>query len=106
MIRQAGALCLTEKIMMSELAESAGSKSSVVSAELDEHVGPGRKVRRVHYAKGLTTGDIQKNLGENLRYRLSQEPISKITGKVLEEMQGPKSRPLERGRFPLAVAES
>ncbi|MDE1675351.1 IS256 family transposase [Nocardia gipuzkoensis] len=48
------------------------------------------------YAKGLTTGEIQKHLSEIYDVEVSRELISKITDKVVEEMSEWQSRPLER----------
>lgn len=48
------------------------------------------------YAKGLTTGEIQKHLSEIYGVDVSRELISKITDKVVEEMNEWQSRPLER----------
>lgn len=48
------------------------------------------------YAKGLTTGEIQKHLSEIYGVEVSRELISKITDKVLDEMNEWRSRPLER----------
>jgi transposase-like protein len=48
------------------------------------------------YAKGLTTGEIQKHLSEIYDVDVSRELISKITDKVVEDMREWQSRPLER----------
>jgi len=48
------------------------------------------------YAKGLTTGEIQKHLSEIYDVEVSRELISKITDKVIDEMGEWQSRPLER----------
>lgn len=48
------------------------------------------------YAKGLTTGEIQKHLAEIYDVDVSRELISKITDKVIDEMKEWQSRPLER----------
>lgn len=48
------------------------------------------------YAKGLTTGEIQKHLSEIYDVEVSRELISKITDKVIDEMSEWQSRPLER----------
>ncbi|WP_225727242.1 MULTISPECIES: transposase [unclassified Nocardia] len=47
------------------------------------------------YAKGLTTGEIQKHISEIYDVDVSRELISKITDKVVEEMTERQSRPLE-----------
>jgi len=48
------------------------------------------------YAKGLTTGEIQKHLSEIYEVEVSRELISKITDRVVDEMNEWQSRPLER----------
>jgi putative transposase len=48
------------------------------------------------YAKGLTTGDIQAHLAEIYGTEISRETISKITDRVVEDMQAWQSRPLDR----------
>ena len=47
------------------------------------------------YAKGLTTGEISAHFAEIYGASVSKETISRITDKVLEEMQEWVSRPLE-----------
>jgi transposase-like protein len=47
------------------------------------------------YAKGLTTGEISAHFAEIYGASVSRETISRITDKVLEEMQEWTARPLE-----------
>lgn len=47
------------------------------------------------YAKGLTTGEISAHFAEIYGASVSKETISRITDRVLEEMQGWASRPLD-----------
>ena len=47
------------------------------------------------YAKGLTTGEISAHFAEIYGASVSRETISRITDKVLEEMQAWQSRPLD-----------
>jgi putative transposase len=47
------------------------------------------------YAKGLTTGEISAHFAEIYGASVSKETISRITDKVLEEMQGWVTRPLD-----------
>jgi putative transposase len=47
------------------------------------------------YAKGLTTGEISAHFAEIYGASVSKETISRITDKVMEEMQEWASRPLE-----------
>ena len=56
------------------------------------------------YAKGLTTGEISAHFAEIYGASVSKETISRITDRVVEEMQGWQSRPLDEGRFQPVVA--
>ncbi|WP_345734054.1 IS256 family transposase, partial [Cryptosporangium minutisporangium] len=47
------------------------------------------------YAKGLTTGEISAHFAEIYGASVSKETISRITDKVLEEMQAWQTRPLD-----------
>jgi len=48
------------------------------------------------YAKGLTTGEISAHFADVYGASVSKDTISRITEKVLEEMQSWSNRPLER----------
>jgi transposase-like protein len=48
------------------------------------------------YAKGLTTGEISAHFAQIYGAAVSKDTISRITDKVIEEMQGWSARPLER----------
>jgi transposase-like protein len=56
------------------------------------------------YAKGLTTGEICAHFAEIYGASVSRETISRITDKVLEEMQDWSVRPLDEGQFLAVVA--
>ena len=56
------------------------------------------------YAKGLTTGEISAHFAEIYGASVSKETISRITDKVIEEMQAWQARPLDQGRFLAVVA--
>ena len=47
------------------------------------------------YAKGLTTGEISAHFAEIYGASVSKETISRITDKVIEEMQSWQARPLD-----------
>jgi transposase-like protein len=47
------------------------------------------------YAKGLTTGEISAHFAEVYGAPISKDTVSRITDKVVEEMQGWSSRPLQ-----------
>src|SRR5215469_12805868 len=48
------------------------------------------------YAKGLTTGEISAHFSEIYGASVSKETVSRITDKVLEEMQDWAARPLDQ----------
>ena len=48
------------------------------------------------YAKGLTTGEISAHFAEIYGASVSKETISRITDKVIEEMQAWQARPLDQ----------
>ena len=48
------------------------------------------------YAKGLTTGEISAHFAEIYGASVSKETVSRITDRVLEEMQAWQARPLKR----------
>ena len=56
------------------------------------------------YAKGLTTGEISSHFAEIYGASVSKETISRITDRVVEEMQAWQTRPLDEGRFQPVVA--
>jgi putative transposase len=56
------------------------------------------------YAKGLTTGKISAHFAEIYGASVSKETISRITDKVLEEMNDWAVRPLDERRIPVVVA--
>ena len=48
------------------------------------------------YARGLTTGEISAHFAEIYGASVSKDTVSKITEKVIEDMQAWSSRPLQR----------
>ncbi len=56
------------------------------------------------YAHGLTTGEISAHFNQIYGAQVSKETISRITDKVIEEMQTWQSRPLDAGQFLANVA--
>jgi len=56
------------------------------------------------YAKGLTTGEISAHFAEIYGASVSKETISRITDKVIEEMQSWQQRPLDEAWFLGVVA--
>jgi putative transposase len=57
------------------------------------------------YAKGMTTGDIQAHLAEIYDTSISRETISKITDRILEDMNAWQNRPLDR-LFPVLLIDA
>ena len=56
------------------------------------------------YAKGLTTGEISAHFAEIYGASVSKKTISRITNRVIEEMQAWQARPLDEAWFPANVA--
>jgi putative transposase len=56
------------------------------------------------YAKGLTTGEISAHFADVYGASVSKDTVSRITDRVIEEMQAWWARPLEKGRFLANVA--
>jgi len=56
------------------------------------------------YSKGLTTGEISAHSAEIYGASISRETVSRITEKVVAEMQEWAARPLDAGRFLAVVA--
>jgi transposase-like protein len=56
------------------------------------------------YAKGMTTGEISAHFAEIYGASVSKETVSRITDKVVAEMNEWATRPLDRGRFLAIVA--
>ena len=55
-------------------------------------------------ARGLTTGEIAAHFAEVYGASISKDTVSRITEKVAGEMADWQHRPLDRGRFPVVVA--
>jgi putative transposase len=56
------------------------------------------------FAKGLTTGEISAHFAEVYGASISRDTVSRITDKVLEEMQSWSARPLQGGQCLSVVA--
>jgi len=90
------------------LTESTGQVQVQVPRDRDGTSGPQivkKRQRRLTgvdeivlslYAKGLTTGEISAHFEEIYGASVSKETISRITGKVIEEMQAWQARPLDQ----------
>lgn len=77
---------------------------AALNEEMTEHLGYEKHDRRLSgvdevvlslYAKGLTTGEISAHFAEIYRASVSKETISRITDKVIEEMNDWSVRPLD-----------
>ena len=55
-------------------------------------------------ARGLTTGEVAAHFADVYDAEVSKDTISRITDKVIGEMAEWQTRPLDRGRFPVIVA--
>ena len=56
------------------------------------------------YAKGMTTGEISAHFSDIYGASVSKETVSRITDKVVAEMNEWASRPLDAGRILAIVA--
>jgi putative transposase len=57
------------------------------------------------YAKGLTTGEIRAHLAEIYDVEVSRDLISRVTDKVVEELEAWRSRPLD-GVYPVVLIDA
>lgn len=55
-------------------------------------------------ARGLTTGEVAAHFADAYDAQVSKDTISRVTDKVVGEMAEWQTRPLDRGRFPVIVA--
>jgi hypothetical protein len=58
------------------------------------------------YARGLTTGEISAHFAEIYGASVSKETVSRITDKVIEEMQAWQNRPLDQAAPPSSSTPS
>ena len=75
--------------------DRAGTFSPVIVAKRQRRLTDVDKVAISLYAKGLTTGEISAHFAEVYGASISKDTISRITDKVVEEMQMWSSRPLQ-----------
>jgi len=73
-----------------------GSFTPVIVAKRQRRLTDVDRVVLSLYAKGLTTGDISAHLDEIYGTKVSKDTVSKITDRVVDEMQTWWSRPLEQ----------
>ncbi len=90
------------------LSDSCGEVAIDVPRDRDGTFAPvivGKRQRRLSdvdevvlslYAKGLTTGEISAHFADIYGASVSKDTVSRITDRVLEEMQAWSTRPLER----------
>ena len=72
-----------------------GSFEPVIVAKRQRRLSSIDEVVLSLYARGLTTGDIAAHFAEIYDAQVSKDTISRITDRVVEEMQAWTSRPLE-----------
>jgi putative transposase len=75
--------------------DRAGSFEPVIVKKRQRRLNDVDAVAISLYAKGLTTGEISAHFAEVYGASISKDTISRITDKVIEEMQGWTSRPLQ-----------
>lgn len=76
--------------------DRAGTFSPVIVRKRQRRLNDVDAIAISLYAKGLTTGEIAAHFAEVYGASISKDTISRITDKVLEEMQSWSSRPLQR----------
>ena len=72
-----------------------GSFEPVIVAKRQRRLSSIDEIVLSLYARGLTTGDIAAHFAEIYDAQVSKDTISRITDRVVEEMQAWTSRPLE-----------
>jgi transposase-like protein len=75
--------------------DRAGSFAPVIVRKRQRRLNDVDAVAISLYAKGLTTGEISAHFAEVYGASISKDTISRITDKVLEEMQAWSGRPLQ-----------
>jgi len=75
--------------------DRAGTFEPVIVKKRQRSLGEVDEVVLSLYAKGLTTGEISAHFAEIYGASMSKETISRITDKVIEEMNKWSARPLE-----------
>ena len=75
--------------------DRAGSFAPVIVAKRQRRLTDVDAVAISLYAKGLTTGEISAHFAEVYGASISKDTVSRITDKVVEEMQAWSSRPLQ-----------
>ncbi len=84
--------------------DRAGSFEPVIVAKRQRRLGSIEDVVLSLSARGMTHGDISAHLADVYGSEVSKTTISTITDKVLDGMAEWQNRPLDRGRFPVIVA--
>ena len=75
--------------------DRAGSFEPQIVKKRQRRLGEVDEIVLSLYAKGLTTGEISAHFAEIYGASVSKETISRITDRVVEEMQAWQSRPLD-----------
>jgi putative transposase len=75
--------------------DRAGTFEPQVVKKREGRLGEVDEIVLLLYAKGLTTGEISAHFAEIYGVSVSKEIVSRITDRVLEEMQSWQTRPLD-----------
>src|SRR3984885_6868281 len=75
--------------------DRAGTFEPQIVRKRQRRLGEGDEIVLSLYAKGLTTGEISAHFAEIYGASVSKETVSRITDRVIEEMQAWASRPLD-----------
>ena len=90
----------TGPITISVPRDREGSFDPVIVAKRQRRLTGVDEIVLSLYAHGLTTGEISAHFNQIYGAQVSKETISRITDKVIEEMQIWQSRPLDGGDLP------
>jgi putative transposase len=88
----------TGPVEIDVLRDRAGTFEPQIVKKRQRRLGGVDEIVLSLYAKGLTTGEISAHFAEIYGASVSKETISRITDRVLEEMQSWQARPLDEAR--------
>ncbi len=89
----------TGKVELEVPRDREGTFEPVIVKKRQRRLGEVDEIVLSLYARGLTTGEISAHFEQIYGASVSKETVSRITDKVLEEMQTWATRPLDEGRF-------
>ncbi len=85
----------TDPVVIDVPRDRAGTFEPQIGKKRQRRLGEVDEIVLSLYAKGLTTGEISAHFAEIYGASVSKETISRITDRVVEEMQSWQARPLD-----------